>query len=187
MAERKDLIQEFVQVSASGLLETVSDIKTAGYRLGQICATTMDENIEVLYSFEKDNALKNLKVEVPLRNAELHSLTAIYWPAFIYENEMHDLFGITFKNLALDFGGHFFKIAKKTPWNPQAQEVAKEETVGESAASAVAGVQDGTREESPETENSSTSESAEVPGKTSPKKKTKAESPAAPKSEGGEE
>jgi hypothetical protein len=33
---------------------------------------------------------------------------------------MHDLFGITFRNLALDYGGHFFKIAEKTPWNPKA-------------------------------------------------------------------
>ncbi|MDR1067931.1 MAG: NADH-quinone oxidoreductase subunit C [Clostridiales Family XIII bacterium] len=125
MSERKDLIQEFVSVPAPELLETVSDIKTEGYRLGQICATTMGDTIEALYSFEKDCVLKNLKVELPAANAELHSITAIYWPAFIYENEMHDLFGITFKNLALDYGGHFFKIAKKTPWNPQAQEESK--------------------------------------------------------------
>jgi ech hydrogenase subunit D len=122
MNERKDLIQEFVSVPASELLETVSDIKTEGYRLGQICATTMDDVLEVLYSFEKDCILKNLKVETPARGAELHSVTAIYPPAFIYENEIHDLFGITFKNLAIDFGGHFFKISKKTPWNPRAQE-----------------------------------------------------------------
>ncbi len=49
---------------------------------------------------------------------ELQSVTAIYPYAFIYENEMHDLFGVTFKNLALDYGGKFFKIAEEKPWNP---------------------------------------------------------------------
>jgi ech hydrogenase subunit D len=126
VSERKDLIQEFVSVPAAELLETVSDIKTKGYRLGQICATTLDDVLEVLYSFEKDFTLKNLKVETPARSAELYSVTAIYPPAFIYENEIHDLFGITFKNLAIDFGGHFFKIAKETPWNPQAHEAREE-------------------------------------------------------------
>jgi ech hydrogenase subunit D len=120
------MIQEFISVPASELLETVSDIKTDGYRLGQICATTLDGKLEILYSFEKDCVLRNLRVETPAHGAELHSITAIYWPAFIYENEMHDLFGITFRNLALDFGGHFFKIANETPWNPQARELPPE-------------------------------------------------------------
>ncbi|MDR2156728.1 MAG: NADH-quinone oxidoreductase subunit C [Clostridiales Family XIII bacterium] len=120
MTERKDLIQEIVAVEASNLLETVSDVKNDGYRLGQICATKTTDGIEVLYSFEKDVTLKNFKVTVGDRTPELHSITAVYWPAFIYENEMHDLFGITFKNLALDYGGNFFKIAKATPWNPNA-------------------------------------------------------------------
>jgi ech hydrogenase subunit D len=119
MAERKDLLQNIAAVETCDLLETVSDIKNEGYRLGQICATTVADSIEVLYSFEKESALRNIKVIIGSAAPQLQSITSIYWPAFIYENEMHDLFGITFKNLALDYGGHFFKIAKETPWNPK--------------------------------------------------------------------
>jgi ech hydrogenase subunit D len=119
MAERKDLIQDIKAVKASDLLAEVADIKAAGYRLGQACATKTDGGIDVLYSFEKDEVLTNLKVSLDDKEPELQSISGIYWPAFIYENEMHDLFGITFKNLALDYGGHFFKIASETPWNPQ--------------------------------------------------------------------
>jgi ech hydrogenase subunit D len=133
MTERKDLIQEIISVSASDLLETVSDIKADGQRLGQICATKIDDGIEVLYSFEKDSVLKNIKAVVTDKGPVMHSITAIYPPAFIYENEMHDLFGITFKNLALDYGGHFFKIAAKTPWNPQAQEADTDANTVEAA------------------------------------------------------
>ncbi|MDR1815414.1 MAG: NADH-quinone oxidoreductase subunit C [Clostridiales Family XIII bacterium] len=117
--ERKDLIQEILPLEADALLGTVQDLKTAGYRLGQVCATPAEDDLEVLYSFEKDNVLKNYKLLVGAAAPELQSITAIYPYAFIYENEMHDLFGITFKNLSLDYGGKFFKVAKSTPWNPK--------------------------------------------------------------------
>ncbi|MDR2163867.1 MAG: NADH-quinone oxidoreductase subunit C [Clostridiales Family XIII bacterium] len=125
MSERKDLIQDIVTIEASHLLESVSDIKSEGYRLGQACATKAEGAVEILYSFEKDETLKNFKVSIEDKDPEIHSISGIYWPAFIYENEMHDLFGITFRNLALDYGGHFFKIASETPWNPVEDRGAK--------------------------------------------------------------
>ncbi|MDR2486906.1 MAG: NADH-quinone oxidoreductase subunit C [Clostridiales Family XIII bacterium] len=134
MAERKDLIQDIAVIESSDLLETVSDMKGAGYRLGQACATKVDEGIEVLYSFEKDETLKNYKVCLPETSPTLQSVTAVYWSAFIYENEMHDLFGIQFRNLALDYGGHFFKIAEKTPWNPAAAAAAETAEAADDAA-----------------------------------------------------
>ncbi|MDR0596148.1 MAG: NADH-quinone oxidoreductase subunit C [Clostridiales Family XIII bacterium] len=148
MAERKDLIQDIQLTAASDLLGAVADMKTAGYRLGQACATKVDGGIEVLYSFEKDEALKNLKVSLGDNAPELQSISGIYWAAFIYENEMHDLFGITFKNLALDFGGHFFKIASETPWNPADKRSASDADAGAPAevaagAPAVAGADSG--------------------------------------------
>ncbi|MDR0817493.1 MAG: NADH-quinone oxidoreductase subunit C [Clostridiales Family XIII bacterium] len=131
MAERKDLIQDITVISADNLLETASDVKSAGYRLGQICATKVDGGIEVLYTFEQDEVLKSYKIELPEDVPSLQSVTPIFWPAFIYENEMHDLFGIQFKNLALDYGGHFFKIAEKTPWNPNLTPEPPEDEVTE--------------------------------------------------------
>jgi ech hydrogenase subunit D len=65
--------------------------------------------------------LLNLKLEVK-EGQEVASISDIVWHAFIYENEMHDLFGVTFKNLALDYGGHFFKTSEPTPWNPKNEE-----------------------------------------------------------------
>jgi len=118
MSERKDLDQEFIPLEASGLLAAVADIKSEGYRLGQACATKTDEGIEVLYCFEKDNGVKSMKVTIDDKAPELQSVTGIYGYAFIYENEIHDLFGVTFRNLNLDYGGKFFKVAGSAPWNP---------------------------------------------------------------------
>jgi ech hydrogenase subunit D len=116
--ERKDLIQEIEPLTAQDLLATAMNVKTGGYRLGQICATVAGESLEVLYTFEKDWILKNYKIIVDAKAPELQSVTAAFPYAFIYENELHDLFGIVFKNLGLDYGGKFYKIAKERPWNP---------------------------------------------------------------------
>jgi len=122
VSEKKYLIQNIVPVEASGLIEKVHDLSAEGYRLGQMCCSGAGDGFELLYSFDKgDHILLNLKMPVP-SEMEVISITSVYWPAFIYENEIHDLFGITFKHLALDYGGHFFRIAEQTPWNPQKQE-----------------------------------------------------------------
>jgi len=120
MAERKDLIQDITEIRASDLLATASQMKGAGFRLGQACATVIDEGVEFLYSFEKNEKLKNIKFTIPGNKLELQSISPIYWAAFIYENEMHDLFGVKFRNLALDYQGHFFRVSEPTPWNPKA-------------------------------------------------------------------
>ena len=107
-----------VPVAASDLLAKVRDLKSDGYRLGQICATKVSAGFEILYSFDKNHELLNLKLTVA-EEEEVQSVTGEYWSAFIYENEMHDLFGIKIKHIALDYGGHFFKVAEPTPWNPK--------------------------------------------------------------------
>ena len=117
MSEKKYKIQDFVSITPSELLPKVKNLKTYGYRLGQICATKVSEGIQVLYSFDKDHILLNLRMTIQ-GDEEIQSITAEYWPAFIYENEMHDLFGIKIMNNALDYGGRFFKVSEPTPWNP---------------------------------------------------------------------
>jgi len=118
MTEKKYLIQDIEPAAAGDLLAIAQDSKTAGYRLGQICATVAGDELEVLYTYVKDNIMKNYKFNIEAKAPELQSVTAIFPYAFIYENEMHDLFGIVFKNLALDYHGKFIVLPKEAPWNP---------------------------------------------------------------------
>ena len=124
--EKKYKIQNFLPVTASELLEKVQDLIADGYRLGQACCTKVENGLEILYSFDKDHVLLNLKMTIA-EDQEVTSITGVCWPAFIYENEMHDLFGVSFKNSALDYGGHFFKVVEPTPWNPKNQETEAEQ------------------------------------------------------------
>ena len=116
MSENKSMIQNFEPVTVSGLTERVQALLGDGRRLGQICATKVEDGFELLYSFDKDYELLNLKLKVS-EGQEVMSVTNLFWPAFIYENEIHDLFGIKFKHSALDYGGQFFKLSEPTPWN----------------------------------------------------------------------
>ncbi len=108
----------FIPVESAKLVETLMDMKAEGYRLGQICATKVSEGFEIIYSLDKDHSLRNLKLTIP-EEEEIMSVTGVYWAAFIYENEMQDLFGVKIKHMALNYGGHFFKVAEPTPWNPK--------------------------------------------------------------------
>lgn len=111
-------IQDFSNVEPACLLSKVRDLRGDGYRLVQICGTKKETGIELLYSFDKDHIALNLRMLVGEDEA-VESISGEFWPAFIYENEVHDLFGIQFKHLALDFGGKFYKVSEPTPWNPK--------------------------------------------------------------------
>ncbi len=119
MSEAKHIEQDITEIKASGLLEVMQELNAQGYRLGQACAADTKDGLQVWYSFDKgDHVLKNLIISVPKKNP-LPSITGIFWYAFIYENEMNDLFGIKFSNSELDYDGHFYKLSEATPWKPK--------------------------------------------------------------------
>jgi ech hydrogenase subunit D len=41
----------------------------------------------------------------------------MYWNSFIYENEMHDLFGIQVRGMNIDFKGTLIRTAVKFPFS----------------------------------------------------------------------
>lgn len=107
---------EFVDVPLIELLQRVQSLKHEGMRFVQLCAEFPEGGIDLVYTFydeTRDNAL-NLCVSVP-EGAEVPSIQGLYFAAFSYENEAHDLFGVNFINMKLDFGGHFFSLAETSP------------------------------------------------------------------------
>lgn len=107
---------EFVDVPLSDLLARVQTLKHEGMRFIQLCAEFPESGIDLVYTFYDetcDNAL-NLCVSVP-EHAEVPSIQGLYFAAFSYENEAHDLFNVNFVNMKLDFGGHFFNLAETAP------------------------------------------------------------------------
>jgi ech hydrogenase subunit D len=107
--------QEIVNISLEQLLDKVRQVRDWGYRLVQICCTK-SQTYEINYSFDKDYSFLNLKLTLDPAGAKLPSISGIYWSAFIYENEMHDLFGIEIKDMAVDYAGTFYRTKVKFPF-----------------------------------------------------------------------
>ena len=91
------------------------EARNNGCRLAQICATRTKTGFELLYSFGKGQELINLCFSIP-EDAEVMSISNIFEPAFLYENEITDLFGVNIKQISLDYQGKLYRIETPTPF-----------------------------------------------------------------------
>ena len=117
--------QTFETIPVEALLDKVSALRKEGYRLVQIGATRLPEHVELTYSFDRDRQLANLRLQVPAAEARVPSISSIYWCAFLYENEMHDLFNVQVDGMAVDFHGHLYETAVKFPFGSTKAPAAK--------------------------------------------------------------
>jgi ech hydrogenase subunit D len=111
--------QKIIQVEASALVAKVQEYKDNGFRLVQIGVTKLADKLEINYSFDKDYKFENLRVTQPAAEPKLPSITGVYWGAFLYENEIHDLFGVDISGIAVDFKGGLYRTAVKHAFNPE--------------------------------------------------------------------
>lgn len=106
---------KITNIGPGSLVSDVLNLKYDGYRLVQICATKIESGYELTYSFAKEYDLKNLRMHIS-PGTEIMSISNIYQPAFLYENEIHDLFGIHIKMITLDYEGNLYRIKDKAPF-----------------------------------------------------------------------
>ena len=106
---------EFISVDPKSVIDESQKLKFAGYHLIQQCATRVPDAYELIYTFGKELEMKNLKMVLP-EDQEISSITSIYPCAFIYENEMHDLFGVQIKMINIDYEGKLYRTAIETPF-----------------------------------------------------------------------
>ena len=110
--------QQIIEIKSADILKQVSRFKREHARLVQILCTRVEEGYELTYTFDKDYFMYHLRCLVPVYRSVM-SITGQYWYAFVWENEIHDLFGlkIDFIERDVDYGGHFYHLAEKTPWH----------------------------------------------------------------------
>jgi ech hydrogenase subunit D len=105
----------FESIQLGALVDRVQALHAQGCRLVQIGATRLADDVELTYSFDSHGQLLNLRLLIPAR-ARIPSISGVYWCAFIYENELHDLFDLAIEDMAVDFQGHFYQTAVKFPF-----------------------------------------------------------------------
>jgi len=131
--------QTITEVTVENLVSEVSKMYDEGYRLIQIGCGKYDDIFEINYSFDKDYKFMNLRLKIT-EGVVVPSITGVYLCAFIYENEIHDLFGVSIKDIAIDFKGNLIRTSIKNPFNtPTVTKVkAAKPAKSESAAGAKA-------------------------------------------------
>ncbi|MBI9110734.1 MAG: NADH-quinone oxidoreductase subunit C [Maridesulfovibrio ferrireducens] len=82
----------------------VSKLKSDGQHFVAISCTELDaDNFDLIYTFDKELVLTNLRVTVP-KGTKCPSISGILFGTMLVENEIQDQFGLLFDGLVLDFG-----------------------------------------------------------------------------------
>ena len=104
-------------VVPDNLLEQVMKQKNEGRRLSQICSAYANEKLELSYSFADDNTNDYINLRLVIdKDTDVCSITEFYPYAFLYENEMKELFGVNIYMINLDYDKKLYRLHDKTPF-----------------------------------------------------------------------
>jgi len=112
------MLHDVTCVSREALVGEAAKIKVLGYRFVTLSCVEKDAStFDIFYHFDRDLTLKNFKLSVS-KTDRVPSISAVYFAAFLVENEIQDLFGIAFDGLAVDYKQTLYleKEAKVTPF-----------------------------------------------------------------------
>lgn len=130
----------FTVISLEALTSTAATCKQQQWRYVQTLAVNGEEGIDLIYSFMdmETGLLENYKIEKLLKGTHVPSISDLYLEAFVWENEIHDLFGINFDGIAIDFHGAFYALSTPEPMTviSPAQKAAREKAAKIAAAKA---------------------------------------------------
>ncbi len=116
--------QTTIPIGIDELVSRTAQMKKEGCRLVQIGCTKIGDDFEINYVFDKDFVLTDLRITVK-QDSVVPSVSSVYFGAFVYENEIHDLYGITVAGMNIDFGGQFYRTTIKQPFTVT---ITKEDT-----------------------------------------------------------
>lgn len=108
--------QEIVPIEVGEVVAKAEQAKKDGYRLVQVGCTKIGDDFEIIYVYDKDFALRNYRITVK-QDTAIPSISGPYFGAFVYENEIHDLYGITVSGINIDFKGTFYRTSVKHPFS----------------------------------------------------------------------
>lgn len=106
-----------IEITTDTLLEYVMKYKNQGLRLSQICSAYANEKMELSYSFadNETNEYTNLRLVID-KDTEVCSITEFYPYAFLYENEMKELFGVKIQMIGLDYQNKLYRLQDEAPF-----------------------------------------------------------------------
>ena len=119
---------QYQEISVEGLPALSERMQTEGHRFVQVLAVNTEAGIDVQYTFMNDGVLEVFTIKGVTPEIPIPSITDRFIAAFVFENEIHDLFGVNVRDIAIDFGGNFYVTAQPSPMTiiSPAQKAARE-------------------------------------------------------------
>ena len=109
-----------VDIELSELLGKVTEMKSRKYRIAQICCSDNDGKFFIYYSFGSKFGYKMETLKVCCdKDAKIPSVTTIYPYAYLYENEMKELFGMNIEKISVDYNNRLYRIEKEAPFRKE--------------------------------------------------------------------
>jgi ech hydrogenase subunit D len=123
-------------------LARVEEYHKGGWRLALINAAsllTADEAeqgaVDVTWAFAKDAEFEHIRERI-MPGDEVPSISSSFSAAFLYENEMRELFGLNVVGINVDLQGQLYKTSQKVPFSPSAIRARLEANAAAGIASA---------------------------------------------------
>lgn len=120
--------KHIIAINNKEFLPVIESFSDSGYRLVQICCLKEDEGLGLHYTFDKEYGLVDLYFAVSSDDL-VPSITPHFPYAFLYENEINDLYGLAFKEINVDFKGLLYKLSVQKPFNQDVTEYPKRKRV----------------------------------------------------------
>jgi ech hydrogenase subunit D len=108
---------EVVESNSENIISETKKFKDGGFRLVTLSSADLGDSIDILYHFDHELDLVNVRVNVP-KGKKTPSIASVYSCSVLVENEIKEHFGVDFDGLPLDFAGMLYldEEVQKTPF-----------------------------------------------------------------------
>jgi len=112
--------QIFTDITLAEVHDLAAAYKAKGWRFVALSGSLIESSgqIELIYSYSEHDQLENRRLLIQPDQA-VPSVSDIFFNALVFENEVHDLFGVTITDIAIDFSGKFYNVREPVPMNPE--------------------------------------------------------------------
>lgn len=105
------------EIDVDRLLDESLILKKKGLRLSQACAAYVNGKFELSYSFAEEETYQLTTLRVVIDpETKVSSITELYPYAFLYENEMKELFGVKIQMTNPDYDNKLYRIREQHPF-----------------------------------------------------------------------
>ncbi len=110
------MLSNIRNITPQTLVNELAAMGPQGFRFVTLTCLDLGDKHEILYHFDKNYELHNLRMELP-KGTPLQSISHIYFAAVVVENELKDLFAIDVQGLVIDYQGRLL-LAEGAPKGP---------------------------------------------------------------------